>query len=133
MGHHHARVMHSVGEYVRGAVSTNRNENYWSHLKRTYIGTNTTCPRSISPACHLAQPPLQPPPPDGVGPDGRSRSVDGRPSAVVVGVDRLTGCLTFRALVGRDQIGGPFEVLPGSHRLIDMIGPRLGIGHAGSE
>ena len=39
MGFRHARVMHSIGEYVRGAVSTNGVENYWSHLKRTYIGT----------------------------------------------------------------------------------------------
>ncbi len=34
-----AKVAHSVGEYVRGPVSTNGIENYWSHLKRTYIGT----------------------------------------------------------------------------------------------
>ena len=39
MGFKHARVMHSVGEYVRGSVSTNGIENYWSLLKRTYIGT----------------------------------------------------------------------------------------------
>ena len=39
MGFRHARVMHSVGEYVRGSVSTNGVENYWSLLKRTYIGT----------------------------------------------------------------------------------------------
>ena len=39
MGYRHARVMHSVGEYVCGEVSTNGIENYWSHLKRTYIGT----------------------------------------------------------------------------------------------
>ena len=39
MGFRHARVMHSVGEYVRGSVSTNGIENYWSHLKRTWIGT----------------------------------------------------------------------------------------------
>ena len=31
--------MHSAGEYVRGRVSTNGIENYWSLLKRTYIGT----------------------------------------------------------------------------------------------
>jgi transposase-like protein len=39
MGFLHAKVLHSVGEYVRGPVSTNGIENYWSHLKRTYIGT----------------------------------------------------------------------------------------------
>ena len=39
MGFKHARVIHSVGEYVRGSVSTNGVENYWSLLKRTYIGT----------------------------------------------------------------------------------------------
>ena len=39
LGFRHARVMHSVGEYVRGSVSTNGIENYWSLLKRTYIGT----------------------------------------------------------------------------------------------
>ena len=39
MGYLHAKVMHSVGEYVRGPVSTNGIENYWSLLKRTYIGT----------------------------------------------------------------------------------------------
>ena len=39
MGHLHAKVMHSVGEYVRGPVSTNGIENFWSGLKRTYIGT----------------------------------------------------------------------------------------------
>jgi len=40
MGFHHAAVMHSVGEYVRGEVSTNGVENYRSCLKRTYIGTH---------------------------------------------------------------------------------------------
>ena len=40
MGYLHAKVLHSVGEYVRGPVSTNGIENYWSHLKRTYIGTH---------------------------------------------------------------------------------------------
>ena len=39
MGYLHAKVMHSVGEYVRGPVSTNGIENFWSGLKRTYIGT----------------------------------------------------------------------------------------------
>ena len=39
MGFKHARVIHSIGEYVRGSVSTNGVENYWSLLKRTYIGT----------------------------------------------------------------------------------------------
>ena len=39
MGFNHARVIHRLGEYVRGSVSTNGVENYWSLLKRTYIGT----------------------------------------------------------------------------------------------
>ena len=39
MGFNHARVIHGLGEYVRGSVSTNGVENYWSLLKRTYIGT----------------------------------------------------------------------------------------------
>ena len=39
LGFEHGRVMHSAGEYVRGRVSTNGIENYWSLLKRTYIGT----------------------------------------------------------------------------------------------
>ena len=39
MGYLHAKVAHSVGEYVRGPVSTNGIENFWSGLKRTYIGT----------------------------------------------------------------------------------------------
>ena len=39
MGFRHARVIHSIGEYVRGSVSTNGVENYWSLLKRAYIGT----------------------------------------------------------------------------------------------
>jgi len=33
------RVRHSLGEYVRGRVSTNGIENYWSLLKRAYLGT----------------------------------------------------------------------------------------------
>ena len=39
MGYSHATVLHSIGEYVRGPISTNGVENFWSHLKRTYIGT----------------------------------------------------------------------------------------------
>ena len=39
MGFNHARVIHGLGEYVRGSVSTNGVENYWSLLKRTYNGT----------------------------------------------------------------------------------------------
>ena len=39
MGYGHQRVIHSIGEYVRGPVSTNGVENFWSGLKRTYIGT----------------------------------------------------------------------------------------------
>ena len=39
MGFKHARVIHSIGEHVRGSVSTNGVENYWSLLKRTYLGT----------------------------------------------------------------------------------------------
>lgn len=38
-GFRHESVSHKAGEYVRGRVSTNGIENYWSHLKRTYIGT----------------------------------------------------------------------------------------------
>ena len=38
-GFRHERVSHNAGEYVRGEVSTNGMENYWSHLKRTWIGT----------------------------------------------------------------------------------------------
>ena len=34
-----AEIAHSVGEYVRGPVSTNGIENFWSGLKRTHIGT----------------------------------------------------------------------------------------------
>ena len=39
MGYIHHRVDHGIGEYVRGDAHTNGIENYWSHLKRTYIGT----------------------------------------------------------------------------------------------
>ena len=39
LGFRHVRVMHNVGEYVRGEVTTNGIENYWSHLKRTLVGT----------------------------------------------------------------------------------------------
>ena len=35
---HHECVKHSVGEYVRGQVSTNGMESFWSLLKRGYIG-----------------------------------------------------------------------------------------------
>ena len=35
----HARVSHGAREFVRGEVHTNGIENYWSHLKRTYVGT----------------------------------------------------------------------------------------------
>ena len=36
----HKRVDHAVGEYVRGDVSTNRLENYFSQLKRSLDGTH---------------------------------------------------------------------------------------------
>ena len=39
LGYRHQAVAHTAGEYVRGDVSTNGVENYWSHLKRTWIGT----------------------------------------------------------------------------------------------
>ena len=40
MGYDHHKVIHSVGEYVTAeGVHTNTVENYWSLLKRTYIGT----------------------------------------------------------------------------------------------
>ena len=39
MGYDHSRVAHGAREYVRGEVHTNGIENYWSHLKRTYVGT----------------------------------------------------------------------------------------------
>ena len=39
MGYDHAQVMHTAGEYVRDGVTTNAVENYWSLLKRTYVGT----------------------------------------------------------------------------------------------
>lgn len=35
LGYIHHKVIHSVGEYVRGHVHTNGIENHWSHLKRT--------------------------------------------------------------------------------------------------
>ena len=35
----HHTITHSIHEYVRGDIHTNGIENYWSHLKRTYIGT----------------------------------------------------------------------------------------------
>ena len=34
----HETVKHSVGEYVRGKVSINGMESFWSMLKRGYIG-----------------------------------------------------------------------------------------------
>ena len=39
LGHDHAAVRHSVGEYVRGEVHTNGVESFWSMLKRGYYGT----------------------------------------------------------------------------------------------
>ena len=39
MGYSHSTVEHGAREYVRGDVHTNGIENYWSHLKRTWIGT----------------------------------------------------------------------------------------------
>ena len=39
LGFGHAMVAHGAREYVRGEVHTNGIENYWSHLKRTYVGT----------------------------------------------------------------------------------------------
>ena len=39
MGYSHSAVAHGAREYVRGEVHTNGIENYWSHLKRTWIGT----------------------------------------------------------------------------------------------
>ena len=39
MGFDHEKVIHSVGEYVRDGVHTNGVENFWSGLKRTYMGT----------------------------------------------------------------------------------------------
>ena len=38
-GFDHESVSHSVGEYVRGQVSTNGIESFWSMLKRGYVGT----------------------------------------------------------------------------------------------
>ena len=38
LGYDHESVVHSVGEYVRGAVHTNGIESFWSMLKRGYIG-----------------------------------------------------------------------------------------------
>ena len=35
----HEAVRHSVGEYVRGQISTNGMESFWSMMKRGYIGT----------------------------------------------------------------------------------------------
>ena len=36
----HASVSHSIGEYVRGRVTTNSIESFWALLKRGYIGTH---------------------------------------------------------------------------------------------
>ena len=36
----HQFVNHSVGEYVRGPVSTNKAENFFSQLKRSIDGTH---------------------------------------------------------------------------------------------
>ena len=38
-GYKHESVRHSVGEYVKGKVSTNGIESFWATLKRGYIGT----------------------------------------------------------------------------------------------
>ncbi len=35
----HEFVCHKVEEYVKGAAHTNNLENYWSHVKRTIVGT----------------------------------------------------------------------------------------------
>ena len=39
MGYSHSTVEHGAREYVRGDAHTNGIENYWSLLKRTWIGT----------------------------------------------------------------------------------------------
>ena len=39
-GYDHAKVSHSIGEYVRGRVTTNGVESFWALLKRGYIGTH---------------------------------------------------------------------------------------------
>ena len=40
LGYDHHKVIHSIGEYVNAdGVHTNGVENFWSGLKRTYIGT----------------------------------------------------------------------------------------------
>ena len=36
---HHARIKHSVGEYVAGQIHTNGIESFWALLKRGYVGT----------------------------------------------------------------------------------------------
>ena len=36
----HASVAHSLGEYVRGRVTTNGVESFWALLKRGYVGTH---------------------------------------------------------------------------------------------
>lgn len=40
LGYDHERVIHSINEYVRSdGVTTNSVENFWSLLKRSYVGT----------------------------------------------------------------------------------------------
>ena len=39
LGYDHERVIHSINEYVRDGVTTNAVENFWSLLKRSYVGT----------------------------------------------------------------------------------------------
>ena len=46
-GFKHDAVSHSVREYVRGQVSTNSIESFWSMLKRGYVETYHKMSRSI--------------------------------------------------------------------------------------
>jgi hypothetical protein len=46
----HSTVNHRIGEYVRGDVSTNQAENYFSQLKRSLDGTHATSAASTSTA-----------------------------------------------------------------------------------
>ena len=39
MGYRHSTVEHGARQFVSGDVHVNGIENFWSHLKRTYIGT----------------------------------------------------------------------------------------------
>ena len=39
-GYDHQSVAHSLGEYVRGRVTTNGLESFWALLKRGYVGTH---------------------------------------------------------------------------------------------